>query len=133
MKAVKVVVILALVYVGIVVVFESLLGYFQPAGQSTLVITTTDDKGNTNDRVLSGLESDGQLYVAVNHWPRAWYRQVLENPQVQVTLDGEKADYLAVVVDDEEHRRVDHEHSLGIVIRILTGFPTRYIVRLDPR
>ena len=133
MKAVKVAVILALVYVGIVVVFESLLGYFQPAGQSTLVITTTDDKGNTNDRVLSGLESDGQLYVAVNHWPRAWYRQVLENPQVQVTLDGEKADYLAVVVDDEEHRRVDHEHSLGIVIRILTGFPTRYIVRLDPR
>ncbi|MCZ6641081.1 MAG: nitroreductase/quinone reductase family protein [Gammaproteobacteria bacterium] len=133
MKVVKVVVILALVYVGIVVVFESLLGYFQPAGQSTLVITTTDDEGNTNDRVLSALQSNGQLYVAVNHWPRAWYSQVLENPQVQVALDGEKADYLAVAVEDEEHRRVDREHSLGIFIRILTGFPPRYIVRLDPR
>ncbi len=133
MKVVKIVVIVGLVYVGIVVVFESLLGYFQPAGQSTLVITTSDGEGNTNDRVLSRLESNGQLYVAVNHWPRAWYGQVLDNPQVQVTSNGEKADYLAVAVDDEEHRRVDREHSLGIVIRILTGFPPRYIVRLDPR
>ena len=133
MKVVKVIVILALVYVGIVVVFESLLGYFQPAGQATLVITTADDEGNTNDRVLSRLESNGQLYVAANHWPRAWYNQVLENPRVQVTMDGEKGDYLAVAVSDEEHRRVDGEHSLGIGIRILTGFPPRYFVRLDPR
>lgn len=133
MKVVKIIGILALVYVGIVVVFESLLGYYQPAGQETLVITTTDGKGNTHDRVLSRLESNGQLYVAANHWPRGWYNRALENPRVQVTLDGEKVDYLAVAVNDEEHGRVDREHSLGIVIRILTGFPPRYFVRLDPR
>ena len=133
MKVVKIVVILAVVYVGIVVAFESLLGYFQPAGQATLVITTTDDEGTTNDRVLSRLESNGQLYVAANHWPRAWYRQALENPLVQITLDGEKVDYLAVAASDEEHRRVDGEHGLGIGIRILTGFPPRYFVRLEPR
>ncbi len=133
MKVVKVIVILALVYVGIVVVFESLLGYFQPAGQATLVITTTDDEGNTNDRVLSRLESNGQLYVAANHWPRAWYNRALENPQVQVAMDGKKAAYLAVPVADEEHDRVNADKPLGIVIRILTGFPPRYFLRLEPR
>ncbi len=133
MTAIKFIVILCLVYVGIVVAFESLIGYFQPAGQSTLVITTTDEDGNTNDRVLSRLESNGQLYVAANHWPRAWYHQALENPQVQVTLDGEKGAYVAVPVTDEEHDRVNVENSLGIVTRILTGFPPRYFVRLDAR
>ena len=134
MKVVKIIAIVALVYVGIVVLFESLLGYYQPAGATTLTITTTDADGNTNDRVLAALESNGQLYVAANHWPRGWYNQVLENPQVQIRMDGEdeKGDYLVVTLDEEEERRVDGEHSLGVVIRILTGFPPRYIVRLDP-
>ena len=68
--------------------FESMLGYFQPGGRGTLIITTTDGDGTTNDRVLSRLESNGQLYVAANHWPRAWYKQALENPSVQVAVDG---------------------------------------------
>ncbi|MDK1023018.1 MAG: nitroreductase/quinone reductase family protein [Gammaproteobacteria bacterium] len=133
MKTVKIIAILCLVYVGIVAAFESLLGYFQPEGQSTLVITTTDEDGIANDRVVARLESNGQLYVAANHWPRAWYNHALENPNVQVTFDGEKGTYLAVPVTDEEHERVNSEHSLGIVFRILTGFPPRYFVRLDPR
>ena len=133
MKAVKLIALLLLIYIGIVASFESLLGYFQPAGQSTLVITTTDEGGATNDRVLARLESNGQLYVAANHWPRAWYRQALENPSVQVAMDGEKAAYLAIPVTDEEHDRVNSENSTGIVFRILTGFPPRYFVRLDPR
>ncbi len=122
-----------LVYVGIIVAFESLLGYFQPAGQSTLVITTTDADGTTNDRVLARLESNGQLFVAANHWPRAWYKQALENPSVQVAVNGEKGAYLAIPATDEEHDRVDSEYSLGVVFRILTGFPPRFFVRLDPR
>ena len=89
MKALKIVLILLAIYVGIVVAFESLLGYFQPAGQTTLVITTTYEDGTTNDRVLAKLESEGQLFVAVNHWPRAWYGNVKERPNVQVTVDGE--------------------------------------------
>ncbi len=59
-KAVKMVAILLGVYVGIVVLFESLLGYFQPGGDSTLVITTRDD-GGAHDRVLQRLESQGKL------------------------------------------------------------------------
>ncbi len=132
MKAAKIITIVFLVYIGIVVAFESLLGYFQPAGQGTLVITTTDADGTTNERVLSRLESNGQLYVAANHWPRAWYNQVLENPNVQVTLDGEKGAYVAVPATSEEHDRVNEENRHGIVFRILTGFPPRYFVRLDP-
>ena len=131
MKVVKLIAILFLVYVGIVVVFESLLGYFQPAG--SLVITSTDEDGNSRDRVLSRLESNDQLYVAANHWPRAWYNRALENPQVQVAMDGKKAAYLAVPVADEEHDRVNADKPLGIVIRILTGFPPRYFLRLEPR
>ncbi len=133
MKAVKLIGILVLVYVGIIVAFESMLGIFQPGGGGTVVITTTDEDGNTNDRVLAGLESDGQLYVAANHWPRAWYNQALENPSVQVTVDGDRGAYLAVPVTDEEHDRVNRDNSTGIVFRILTGFPPRYFVRLDPR
>ncbi len=53
-------------YVTIVVAFESLIGYFQPANDGTLIITTIDEAGNSNDRVLSRLQSDGLLYVAAN-------------------------------------------------------------------
>ncbi len=133
MKAAKLIAILFLVYAGIVIGFESLLGYFQPAGQTTLVITTVAEDGTPSDRVLSRLESNGQLYVAANHWPRAWYNRALENPNVQVTSDGEKRNYLAVPVTEEEHDRVNGENSHSITFLILTGFPPRYFVRLDPR
>lgn len=133
MKALKIAAILVLGYVGVVVAFESLLGVLQPRDGSTLVLTTFDRDGTPHDRVLSRLESDGRLYVAANHWPRAWYRRALENPEVQVTLDGEKADYRALPVTGVERDRVERENGLGVIIRILTGFPRRSFVRLDPR
>ena len=123
---------MVLIYIGIIATFESLLGYFQPSGQSTLVITTADEDGTRHDRVLARLQSNGQLYVAVNHWPRAWYGRALENPSVQVAVNGVTGAYMAVPVSDEEHDRVNREHSLGVVFRILTGFPPRYFLRLDP-
>jgi hypothetical protein len=133
MKALKIVVTAALVYVGIVVAFESLIGIIQPTTGSTLVITTLDEDGNTNDRVLERLQSDDKLYVAVNHWPRAWYERALANPAVRVTLDGVEGDYTAVQLTGAERDRVDAEHSLPFFFRILTGFPERHIIRLDPR
>ncbi len=133
MRALKIVAVVVVVYVGIVIAFESLLGYFQPTAGSTLVITTFDREGTPHERVVSRLESEGQLYVAANHWPRAWYNRALEKPEVRVTLDGETRDYRAVPVTGVEHDRVDGENSLGVAFRILTGFPPRYFVRLDPR
>ena len=132
MPALKRIALLVLIYIGIIATFESLLGYFQPSGQSTLVITTADEDGTRHDRVLARLQSNGQLYVAVNHWPRAWYGRALENPSVQVAVNGVTGAYMAVPASDEEHDRVNREHSLGVVFRILTGFPPRYFLRLDP-
>ena len=105
MKAAKRIAIALVVYIGLVIAFESLLGFFQPAGQGTLVITTTAADGTQDGRVVARLESDDQLYVAAT----------------------------AVPVTGAEHDRVDADHALGVVFRILTGFPPRYFVRLDPR
>ena len=132
-RAVKTIAILFVLYIGMVVAFESMLGFFQPADQSTMVVTTMEEDGTAHDRVVARLESGGQLFVAVNHWPRAWYRRTLENPNVQVTLDGDRGDYLAVRTADEEYDRVNDEHGIGFVFRFLTGFPRRHILRLDPR
>ena len=138
MKALKRAAIVFLVYIGIVVAFESMVvigGNFQitDIGIPVLVITTTAGDATTNDRVLARVESNGQLFVSANHWPRAWYHRALENPNVQVTLDGEKADYLAVPASEEEIDRISVEHSFPIAARFLTGFPPRSFLRLDPR
>lgn len=132
MKVAKIVAILLLVYVGIVVAFESLIGYFQPQDTNTMVITTQDASGNAKARVVARLDVDGKLYVAANHWPRRWYNEVLAHPQVQVTSGGTTGAYVAVPVTGEEKDRVEAQHSLGPMIRFLTGFPPRRIVRLDP-
>ena len=132
MKALQIVGIVALVYVGIVVLFESSIGYFQPRGQGTLVIATRADNGAARQRVVSRLDSGGRLYVAANHWPRAWYNEVLAHPAVQVTIDGRSRAYIAVPATPAEYQRLNAEHGLGIVVRILTGFPPRRFVRLDP-
>jgi F420H(2)-dependent quinone reductase len=133
MKLLKIAAVLVLIYAAIVVIFESLIGYTQPRAGSTLVITTFDAGNQPHDRVVARLDSGGHLYVAANHWPRAWYRRALAHPDVSVTLDGKKADYRAVPVSGEEHDRVAAEHPVGPIFRILTGFPPRYFVRLDPR
>lgn len=133
MKIVKIVGFALLAYVLVIVAFESLIGVVQPSGDSTLVITTFDADGKSHDRVVARLESDGKVYVAANHWPRAWYRRALANPEVQATIDGAKGDYRAVAVTGEEHTRIGREHALPLPFRIVTGFPPRYFVRLDPR
>ena len=133
MRALRIIVILFVVYAGVVITFESLIGYLQPAGETTLVITTTDADGSSNDRVLSHLESNGELFVAANHWPRAWYNRALEDPNVQASVNGQKRNYLAVVASPEEHERVESENPLPTTFRVLTGFPPRYFLRLDPR
>lgn len=132
----KIVAIVVLVYVAIVATFESLIGTLQPAGGSTLVLTTFDPDGTAHDRVLARLDTDGKVYVSANHWPRAWYHRVLKNPDVQVALDGAdgaKKACRAVSVTGAEAERVAGEHPHGLGFRFLTGFPPRYFIRLDPR
>ena len=118
------------IYIGLVVLFESWLGYSQPTNANSLVITTFDSM-EAKDRVLSAVNNDGKLYVSANHWPRSWYRQTLSNPNVEVLYKGEKKSYLAVPVEGEEHDRLLKEHAHPLTFRILTGFPPRYFIRFD--
>ena len=124
---------LIIAYASVVILFESLLGFYQPQSEATLTITTTNNAGEQKDRVLSRIVANERLYVAANHWPRAWYRQTLANPEVVVTLDGERNAYKAVAVEGNEHDQVDSSSPLPFTFRLLTGFPPRYFIRLDPR
>ncbi len=133
MKVLKILAILIGVYVVIVVAFESTIGVLQPDFGNQLVITTRDEDGNASDRVLTRRESDGRIYVSAHHWPRAWYRRAVENPEVEVSVDGEKKAYRAVEVTGDEYDRVAGEHPLPLLQRIMMGFPSRRILRLDPR
>lgn len=133
MRIVKILGILFLVYVGIVALFESLLGYYQPSSDGTMVITTSNPDGVKADRVLAKLESDGTLYAAANHWPRAWFHQAQENPEVSITIGDITTEHTAVLISGPEFEKVDNEYALPTFFRILTGFPPRYILRLDPR
>ena len=130
-KAIKIAIITLLSYAIIVAIFESSLGYFQPENASTLQIATTGSDGQVHQRVVARLQSAGQLYVAANHWPRAWYREALANPSVMVNSSIEQGSYVAVPVEGNEHQRVDDDNSLGFLFRLLTGFPPRYFLRLD--
>jgi len=125
---------LILVYVGYVIYFEARLGYLQPRGSTSLVIATFDN-GDRHERVLRLEQIGGNNYIAANHWPRAWYSQALDNPNVEVQLPGEDSfePYVAVPLDGEELQRISEIYSFGFEFRFRTGFPPRRFLRLDLR
>ena len=142
MKALKWSGIVSAVYVIFVVLFESIfLGMNQPSfedsdggGIPMLVITTTDDSGESRNRMLARFETDGKLYVSAHHWTRGWYKEARKNPNVRIEIYGMVADYIAVPVAGEEFERVAAEHPLPLPARFLMGFPPpREILRLDSR
>jgi hypothetical protein len=126
-------------YVVFVVIFESVyLGHLQPSfeegGIPMLDIVTTDEAGQPNKRRLARFQSSaGPMYVSAHHWTRGWYHELVANPKVRVEIDGEGADYIAVVVTGEEFDRIAAEFPLPFPVRFLMGFPPeRNLVRLDP-
>ena len=108
---------------------------FQPEniGGETIVLTTTGVDGESHERVLSPIDSDGRLFVAANHWPRAWYNRALENPDVSVTRNGETTDYRAIPVSEEERERLLDQAGFPLIAYVFTGFAPRQFLRLDPR
>jgi len=150
MKVFKWLGIVAAVYVVLVVLFETvLLGYNQPSfedeggcsgfgqgcGIPMIVITTTDDNGQSSDRMLARFNStDGKIYVSAHHWPRGWYKEAIKNPNVKGTIDGEVKEYVAVPIEGgEEFEMVDRGFPLRLPVKIMMGFPPkRQILRLDP-
>jgi len=127
--------VLFLAYVGSIVWFEAQLGMNQPQGSTSIVIATFNDDNERHDRVVRLEQIDGRNYIAANHWPRAWYKQALGNPNVEVKMPGNDAfaPYLAVPLEGAEEERIREIYSFGFEFRFRTGFPPRYFLRLDPR
>ncbi len=123
--------ILATAHTGCATAFAA----FQPEniGGATIVLSTTGEDGKSYERVLSPIDDDGRLFVAANHWPRAWYHRALENPNVRVTRDGETTDYRAVRVSEQERERLLDVPGFPLVAYFFTGFAPRQFLRLDPR
>jgi len=126
-------------YLGLIVLFEAvvvLFGARQAASGAHpptpfVVIGTAHSRGSRGT-VVAAVEVDGHLYVAANHWPRGWLRRALRSPEVEITRGGERCQYIAAPVAGEERERVAREYALPLAIRILTGFPPRAFLRLDP-
>jgi len=123
--------VLATAHTGCMTAFAA----FQPEniGGTTIVLSTTRLDGTSYERVLSPIDLDDQLFVAANHWPRAWYHRAIENPNVRVTRDGETTDYRAVPVSEQERERLLDESGFPKVAYLFTGFAPRRFLRLDPR
>ena len=149
MKVFKWLGVIGLVYIALVFLFETVvLGYNQPSfedeggcsefgqgcGIPMIIITTTDEKGQSSDRMLARFTSaDGKIYVSAHHWPRNWYKEAIKNPNVKGTVNGEVRDYVAVPVEGEEFDMVDRGFPLRLPVKIMMGFPPeRQILRLDP-
>ena len=155
MKVFKWLGIVAVVYVIFVLLFESVfLGMYQPSfedpdgcsnadgqnppgrdcGIPMIVITTTDDKGESSNTMVARFITEGKLYVSAHHWTRGWYKAALKNPNVRGEIQGNVEDYIAVSVEGEEFGLVAAGFPLPFPARFLMGFPPpRQILRLDPR
>jgi len=140
MRLFKWLVILLVAYVGLVAAFEGLVGFMgkRQAESGSVsdprwIVISTSDSGERRDTVIAGVELDGRLYVAANHWPRGWYHRAIQNPDVEVTRGGDKKPYRAVPLVGAEEAHVAGEYVLPFAIRFLTGFPPRSFLRLDPR
>ena len=138
MKGLKWIGVVLVAYVVLVFAFEVLyLGWYQPELERMpipmLVLTTTNDEGESRPRRLARLETNGNIYVSAHHWPRSWYHRAVANAAVVVEIDGVEADFVAVPVQGEEFERVAAEFPLPLPIRFMMGFPPpRQILRLHP-
>ena len=123
-----------LAYAGSIIWFEVRLGYKQPQGSTSLIIATFNNDNERHERVLRLEQIDGNNYIAANHWPRAWYNQALDNPNVEVKMPGEDSfrPYLAVPLEAAEQERISEIYRVGFGFRFRTGFPPRYFLRLEP-
>ena len=115
---------------GLVFVFESSLRLIQPRGRDTMVITSPKIDGKAINRAVSRAEQGNDVFVAVNHWPRACARRVSENPNVQITDNETRLSYNAGILEGKEHDKAVSDFPVTLALRILTGFPPRYFIRL---
>jgi hypothetical protein len=139
MKLVRILAMLLALYVGLGLLADAAIGWFQPQGGNTAVLRTFDPSGASKDTVLGLLDDHGQLWVESGHWFRGWYRRVVANPDVELVRGGQAAPYRATPLDTPE--AVDTvtrlmgkgSSSRYWIARTLLLFAPIKPVRLDPR
>ena len=111
MKLLRILAIVLVAYVGLGLMFDSVIGSLQPQFDGTVVLRTYEPGGGgAKDTVLSLLDDDGQLWVESGHWFRGWYRRVQANNDVELTHNGQTAPYRAV--PDESPETLAHVTDL---------------------
>ena len=102
---------------------------------NSIIIATYDEGNERHERVLSLREMDNEKYISANHWPRAWYRQALVNPNVEIKLAGEErfANFLAVPLENAEDERIRERFKPSFRAQLRMGFAPREYLRLEPR
>ncbi len=102
MRIVRIGAIVLGVYVGLGLLLDGAIGYFQPQSGTTAVLRTFDESGEPRDTVLGLLDDEGQLWVESGHWFRGWYHRAVANPEIELFREGRTTAYLAVPVDTPE-------------------------------
>ena len=140
MRIVRIVAIVLGVYVGLGLLLDGAIGYFQPQQSGTTdVLRTFDESGQPRDTVLGLLDDDGQLWVESGHWFRGWYHRVVANPEIEVVREGGTTAYRAVPVDTPEAvdtvtRLMGKGDGAGYWVgRVMLLWAPIKPVRLDPR
>lgn len=118
-------------YVAMVAYFETRLGYLQPTGSSSIIIATFNNEDERHERVVRLTKIDGEHYIAAQHWPRAWYYQALNRPDIEVKMTSEFKPYTAVPLSGSELEYVKNVYRMSLGFRFRTGFPPRKFMRLD--
>ncbi len=120
-------------YVAFVGIAELLIGYIQPDMTGGVMIITTDNTGNPTERNLARFTFDNKLYVSSNHWLRGWYYQARERPEVEVVVDGVRAQYTAIAIEGAELATLKREYKMGFILRFICGFAPSRFLRLEPK
>ena len=136
MKILRVILIVLVSYLGVGLLFDGLIGLFQPGSD---VLRSYDTQGAPHDTKLGVIEDGDTLWVESGHHFRGWYHRVRQNPDVELIRSGVSKPYHAVPVDDPETKA----HLIGLmkqrtaagyyVTRALLLFADIKPVRLDPR
>lgn len=126
------------IYIALGLVLDGAIGFFQPQSESTAVLRTFDEAGNSQDTVLGLLDDDGQLWIESGHWFRGWYHRLERSPDVVLIRGGDVAPYRAVPVDtpeavDRVTRLMGKGESAGYWVgRLILLWAPIKPVRLDP-
>ena len=124
---------LACLTIGNVGCLTMIAAPLQPEMGDVVVLTTTDAHGVSVERVLTPIHDDGKIYLSANHWPRAWFRRAVANPDVQVRRGAETRDYCVVEIFGDELAGIEERHAHPFLVSVGMGFAPREFIRLDPR